>query len=506
MNRKRQTIRLHPVDNVVVALVQLPVGSRIPEEDLVITEPIEVGHKVACQKILEGMPVKKYGQIIGFASRDINAGQHVHTHNLSVNDFNRDYDFAIDIKPTELLPEASQASFLGIIRADGRIATRNYIGILPTVMCAASVADKIARYFNEDVLRNYPNIDGVVSFAHSTGCGNPGLGLQFLQRVLAGYALHPNFFATIIIGLGCEDNSIDSLIANTMLQESPHLKTLTIQHIGGTDKTVRAGIEMILDWLPQANSAKRTAVSASHLILGLECGGSDAFSGITANPALGVAADLIVKNGGTAVLSETPEIFGAEHLLIRRAANIEVANKIVEAIKWWKKYAAKNNAEINNNPSPGNKKGGISTIAEKSLGAVMKGGSSNLVDFCEYAEPIKGPGLVFMDATSHDTISVTAKVAGGANIVCFTTGRGTPVGNKPVPVLKLASNTPTYHRLIEDFDLNCGVVVDEERTLEEIGHRIFDLILATASGRKTQSEIHGFGDLEFAPWQIGAML
>ena len=506
MQNQRQVIRLHPADNVVVAVVELPVGTVVQSEELVIQEAIPVGHKAATQPIPVGEPLRKYGQIIGFATNHIQAGQHVHTHNTAVKDFSRDYAFGVDVRPTTYVAATERATFQGIVRPDGRVATRNYIGILPTVMCSASVAQKIAEHFRGDILAKYPNIDGVVALAHSTGCGNPGLGFTFLQRAMAGYARHPNFGGVVILGLGCEDNSIESLLNNMSLEASNQLRTLIIQEAGGTLHTVREGIEMIEEMLPQLNRVERTTVSTCHLIVGLECGGSDAYSGITANPALGVAADLIVRHGGTAVFGETPEIYGAEHLLTRRAINQEVGNKLLEAIRWWEKYTAVNNAEMNNNPSPGNKAGGLTTILEKSLGAVAKAGSTNLVEVCGFAEPIRGPGLVFMDAAAFDTISITGKVAGGANLVCFTTGRGTPVGGKPVPVIKLASNTPMYNRLSDDMDLNCGVILDGEATVEEIGQRIFELILATASGQRTRSEIHGFGDLEFAPWQVGAML
>jgi altronate hydrolase len=500
------TIRLHPADNLVTAISDLPAGTEIPTEGIIVRQSVPAGHKVATEPVRRGEPLRKYGQIIGFAAENIQTGEVIHTHNVEVKDFAREYAFGADARETEYVSETDRATFQGIVRTDGQVATRNYLGILPTVMCSASVSRKIADHFNDAILANYPNVDGVVALVHSTGCGNPGLGFTFLQRAIAGYARHPNFWGVIIVGLGCEDNQIDSLMTNMSLESGDRLRTLSIQDIGGTNRGIRAGIEMVDEMLPKANNVERTTVSASHLVLGLECGGSDAYSGITANPALGVATDLIVRHGGTAVSSETPEIYGAEHLLTRRAISREVGRKLIDSIKWWEEYTAINGAEINNNPSPGNKAGGLTTILEKSLGAVAKGGSTNLVEVYSFAERITISGFVFMDTTSHDLVSITGKVAGGANIVCFTTGRGTPVGGKPVPVIKLATNTPMYEHLNDDMDLNCGVIMDGHATVEEVGRQIFDLILATASGQQSRSEAHGFGDLEFAPWQVGAML
>jgi altronate hydrolase len=505
-DEKITTIRLHAEDNLVVAANEIEAGTDVISENVCAVDKIPAGHKIASEFIPTGKPLKKYNQIIGFASQDILPGEHIHIHNVKIENIDHEYAFSVDCRPTNYVKESDRQSFEGIVRPDGRVATRNYIGILPTVMCSAQVSRRIAEQFGDEIMSKYPNVDGVIGLVHSTGCGNPGLGLTFLQRTIAGYSRHPNFGGVLIVGLGCEDNHIEEVLDKTGLTQSEFLKTLSIQDTGGSIKTVMMGKDIIADMLPKLDKVERTTVTAANLSIGLECGGSDAYSGITANPALGYAADMIVKNGGTVILSETPEIYGAEHLLIKRAISEDVGRKIIESINWWKEYTRKNDAELSNNPSPGNLEGGITTIYEKSLGAVAKAGSSNLVEVYKYAESITKAGFVFMDTTSHDIASVTGKVAGGANVVCFTTGRGTPVGGKPVPIIKLATNTLMFTNQSDDMDINCGEILDGRITLEEMGNKIFKLILETASGKKTKSEIHNFGDLEFSPWQIGAVL
>jgi altronate hydrolase len=425
-----------------------------------------------------------------------------------MGEFSRDYAFGEEKRITTVLPEAERATFKGIIRENGGVATRNYIGVLATVSCSASVVHYIADSISSDMLEKYPNVDGIVPLGHGGGCGmrSTGNGFEFLQRTLAGYARHPNFAGIVIVGLGCEVNQVDSLMENTALELGPNLLSMNIQDAGGTTATVNRGVDAIGKMLPKANDVRRQSVSASHIVLGLECGGSDAYSGISANPALGAAVDLLVKNGGTAILSETTEIYGAEHLLTRRAVTKEVGEKLVQRIKWWEEYTSLLGGEINNNPTPGNKAGGLTTILEKSLGASAKCGSTNLVEVYGFAEPVLAKGLVFMDTPGYDVVSITGMVAGGANVVCFTTGRGTVCGFKPTPTIKLASNTEMYNSLQDDIDVNCGKVVDGEATIEEMGEIIFNSILETASGRKTRSEFHGFGDNEFVPWQIGPVV
>ncbi|HLJ65292.1 MAG TPA: UxaA family hydrolase, partial [Stellaceae bacterium] len=444
----------------------------------------------------------------GFATSAIEPGQHVHTHNLAMGDFARDYAFGTDSRPTTLLPQSRRATFHGIVREDGRVATRNYLGILTTVNCSATTARLVANEFRGPALAEFPNIDGVVALGHGTGCGmaSEGEAMDLLRRTLGGYARHPNFAGVLILGLGCEANQIGGLLKDAGLELGPRLQAMTIQETGGTAKTVREGVARLRAMLPAANDVARTPVAARHLTLALQCGGSDGYSGITANPALGAAVDLLVRHGGTAVLSETPEIYGAEHLLTRRARTKEVGEKLIQRIRWWEDYTARTGNEMNNNPSPGNKAGGLTTILEKSLGAVAKGGSSDLVEVYRYAEAITAQGFVFMDTPGYDPVSATGQVAGGANIICFTTGRGSVFGCKPAPSLKLATNTPLYRHMIDDMDINCGPIIDGEASVEDMGERIFDLILATASGQRTKSEALGMGEEEFAPWQLGAVM
>jgi len=505
--KKPATLTLNQEDNVSVALIDLAPGDTIGNEVVVRGNSVPTGHKVATRRINTEEPVKKYGQIIGFASTAIEPGDHVHTHNLKMADFSRDHAIGVDARPVRMMPEEDRASFQGIVRNDGRVGTRNYIGVLPTVNCSASVARFIADSFTREIMTGFANVDGVLSLTHGTGCGmSEGEGFFLLQRALAGYARNPNFAAVLLLGLGCEVNLTSSLIENMDLKEGSMFQVMNIQGSGGTENTVRSGIAAIDKMLAKADSVKRVPVKASHITLGLECGGSDAFSGISANPALGAAVDLLVSHGGTAILSETPEIYGAEHLLTRKAVSREVGEKLIDRIQWWESYTSRLGGEINNNPSPGNKAGGLTTILEKSLGASAKGGTTNLVEVYAYAEQVSAKGLVFMDTPGYDAASVTGMVAGGANMLCFTTGRGTVCGFKPVPTIKLASNTEMYRSLMDDMDVNCGKLIDGKATVEEMGKEIFRLILETASGKKTKSELLGFGDNEFVPWQMGPVM
>ncbi len=467
-----------------------------------------MGHKIAVKRIEANAPVRKYGQVIGAAMHAIEAGEHVHTHNLGMAHLLSNYSIGGESRPTDRVSQENQANFLGYVRPGGQIATRNYIGVLATVGCSASVARLITDAFTKDDLRKYPNVDGVVTVVHGLGCGMnlQGEGLTYLQRTLAGFTKNPNFAGLLIVGLGCETNNLDCLLDNTDIITGPMLQTLNIQDAGGSKQTIARGMEIVREMLGEADKAKRRPVPASSLLLGLECGGSDGYSGITANPALGAAADLVVRNGGTVILSETPEIYGAEHLLLARAASPKVGKKLLEKIEWWREYVARNQGEMNNNPSPGNKAGGLTTILEKSLGAVAKAGSTDLMEVYDFAEPVTAKGMVFMDTPGYDLISITGMIAGGANMICFTTGRGSVLGSKPAPTIKLASNTQIYQRLSEDMDIECGSIVDGKVTIKEMGQAIFDTILQTASGRKTKSEIMGLGDCEFVPWPLGAIM
>jgi altronate hydrolase len=503
---KLRVIRLSEDDNVVVAVDAIPASSAAA--DVIARERIPRGHKMAVMPILADAPVRKYGQIIGFAARAIAPGEWVHEHNVTLREFARDFRTSEGARNDEVLPPELRATFEGYVRPDGGTGTRNYVGILTSVNCSATVAKLIAEAVNRSgVLDDYPQIDGVVSFVHGTGCGMASKGEQWdvLRRTQWGYATHPNLGAALMVGLGCETFQIDRMKQEYGLVEGDHFQTMTIQATGGTRKTVAEGVERIKAMLPIAARAKRETRPASEITLALQCGGSDGYSGITANPALGAAVDLLAKHGGTGVLAETPEIYGAEHLLTRRAVNPAVGEKLIERIRWWEDYTSRNAGEMNNNPSPGNKAGGLTTILEKSLGAAAKGGTTTLRAVYEYAEPVKEKGFVFMDTPGFDPVGATGQVAGGCNVMCFTTGRGSAFGCKPTPSIKLATNSQVFENMIDDMDINCGDILDGV-SVESKGEEIFNKVLAVASGERTKSEDLGYGDLEFVPWQIGAVM
>jgi altronate hydrolase len=501
-----RTLRLSPEDNIVVAVDQVAQGVMVA--GVTASERIPRGHKMAIAAIHEDEPVKKFGQIIGFAAKPIAPGDWVHEHNVTLREFTRDYRFAEAARNDEILPPELRATFEGYVRPNGKVGTRNYIGILTSVNCSATVAKFIAEAVNRsDLLEDYPEIDGVAAFVHGTGCGMAayGEGFDLLRRTQWGYATHPNLGGALMVGLGCEVFQIDRMKDEYNLVEGDQFQTMTIQATGGTKKTVAEGIERVKAMLPIAARARRETRPASDVVLALQCGGSDGYSGITANTALGAAVDLVVKHGGTGVLAETPEIYGAEHLLTRRAVNRAVGEKLAERIRWWEDYTKRNGGEMNNNPTPGNKAGGLTTILEKSLGAAAKGGSTTLRAVYEYAEPVKEKGFVFMDTPGYDPVGATGQVAGGCNVMCFTTGRGSAFGCKPTPSIKLATNTDIFHRMSDDMDINCGDVLDGV-SIEDKGREIFDRVLAVASGERTKSENLGYGDLEFVPWQVGAVM
>lgn len=503
-------LRLHPDDAVAVAREDLPAGQEVVLDGsvLVLRDDVPAGHKVALRDVPVGGAVRKYGSLIGLATAPLVSGDHVHVHNLGMAEIERDYAFGTDAVVPEVLPLEQRATFQGIVRSDGRVGTRNYIGVLTSVNCSAQAAKRIAAAFSApDALDAYPNVDGVVALTHGTGCGmaSAGEGFTLLRRVLTGYARHPNFGALLVVGLGCEVNQVAALTLDLDLPPDVPVIAMGIQDLGGSLATVRQGVAHIRELLPQVDAVQRQPVPVSELVLGLNCGGSDGWSGITANPALGGAVDLLVRHGGTAVLGETPEVYGAEHLLTRRATSEQVGRRLLERIAWWERYTADNGGDMDNNPSPGNKAGGITTILEKSLGAVAKGGTTALTAVYEYAERVTGRGFTFMDTPGYDPVSVTGIVAGGAQVMCFTTGRGSVLGSKPAPTLKLATNSDVYRRMTDDMDLDCGVVLDGV-SVQEQGRAVFDLVLATASGQRTRSEELGFGDEEFQPWQLGAVM
>lgn len=498
-------LHLHPNDNVLVAKTALALGQDIPELGVRTRAQVPAGHKIAARRIAEGEQVKKYDTVIGVATRDLEAGDYVHSHNLQLVDYYRDPAFGADVRPVDYVPEAQRATFQGFVRPGGGVGTRNFIGILSSVNCSATVIKRIAAHFTPERLAAFPHVDGVAAFAQTSGCGmsSPSEHFDVLRRTLAGYARHPNLAGVLIVGLGCERNQVDALVDSQGLQEGQLLRTLVMQDVGGTRATIAAGIAAIEEMLPTANQARRSTVSASHLKIGLECGGSDGFSGITANPGLGAAMDILVRHGGTAILSETPEIHGVEFMLTRRAISPEVGQKLLDRLAWWERYAAGQNAQFNGVVGHGNQAGGLANIFEKSLGSAMKGGTTPLRAVYEYAEPITEHGFVFMDSPGYDPVASTGQIASGAQLICFTTGRGSMFGSKPAPTIKLASNTPMYTRLEEDMDINCGVVIDGTMTVPELGQQIFEQILHHASGEATKSEALGLGDHEFVPWHLG---
>ncbi len=497
-------IRLDPDDNVVTATRALEAGVEVADGKRT-AQLIPSGHKVAIRAIPKGEQIRKYAQMIGVASDHIAPGEHVHTHNCDFVPTDQNYEFGTDQRP---VAPAVGDTFKGFKRANGDVGTRNYIAIVTSVNCSATAARRIADHFTPERLADYPNVDGVCAFVHGTGCGMAGVGDGFeaLQRVLWGYARHPNLGGVLLVGLGCEMMQIDWLLEAYGLKQSDTFQVMNIQGVAGLQKTINAGIAKVEAMLPIANQAQREDCPASALKVALQCGGSDAWSGVTANPALGYACDLLAAQGGTGVLAETPEIYGAEHLLTRRAVSTKVGERLIGLIEWWKDYTERNRGSMDNNPSPGNKKGGLTTILEKSLGAAAKGGTSPLTGVYKYAEPVTEPGFTFMDSPGYDPASVTGQIAGGCNLVVFTTGRGSAFGSKPAPTIKVATNSEMYARMTDDMDVNAGDMLTAGVTLEEKGREIYELILKVASGEASKSEAQGLGDFEFVPWQIGAVM
>lgn len=508
----RSALLLHSLDNVAIALSDLHSKEVIqiqgkPSQTIELMNPIPRMHKIALNHIAQGQPILRYGQPIGFASESIQAGEHIHSHNCVMGEFDKDYGFCSRAASNPLPNTAPKMTFKGYQRENGLVGTRNYVGILTSVNCSATVAKHIAAHFSKDTLAAYPNIDGVIALTHSTGCGMRGddEGYATLQRTFEGYLHHPNFAAVLFIGLGCETMQVEKVMQDAQIV-GPRLTTFTIQEMGGTRKAIEHGIDQVNQILSFANEQHRVDCPISELSLAVQCGGSDGFSGITANPALGVAADLLIQHGGTVIYSETPEIYGAEHLLTQRAQTPEVAKKLLQRIRWWEDYTRQHGFELDNNPSPGNKAGGLTTIIEKSLGAQAKSGSSPLMEVVLYGERPSCKGLIFMDSPGYDPVSVTGQVASGANIICFTTGRGSAFGFKPVPSIKLASNSEMYAHMEEDMDIDCGTLILGSDSMASKGREILTKIIATASGEPSKSEALGYGDAEFSPWKIGAVM
>jgi altronate hydrolase len=510
-----KAILLREGDDVAVAKERLPAGTVLLDGEQAVTLATEVnpGHKIARNAVRAGQPLRKYGQVIGYTTEDVRPGDWVHTHNLHVGPLHLEYEFGTEVRSVER--PAEERTFSGYRRADGRVGTRNTVAILSSVNCSADTVQMLARRLREQALPDFPGVDAVVAVTHKSGCAHVSGGAEhrLLQRTLAGFADHPNVAAYMFIGLGCETNNPVELARNQGLISADDLAhprpelppIISIQDCGGVRKTVERGMEIGLKLLRRASEARRTPVSISELVVGTNCGGSDGNSLITANPALGVAGDELVRHGGTWLIAETPETYGAEHLLTKRAVSREVGEKLVALMRWWEDYTAKLGGEIDNNPAPGNKAGGLTTIYEKSLGAVMKGGTSPLQAVYNYAERIRDRGFCFMDTPGLDPVSVTGLVAGGCNLVAFTTGRGSCLGFKPAPSLKIATSTRLYRHMEEDMDLDAGVILDGV-PVRDVGLQIFEELIAIAGGKQTKSEQQGLGDETFAPWVLGPVL
>jgi altronate dehydratase len=505
-------VHLRILDDVAIARSFLHPGTVIqltlplPESSLILRSAISAGHKLALRAVRAGQPVRRYGQVIGFATQDIQPGDLVHTHNLGVQNYERASQAGVDAIPVEIIPADQRWTFLGYPRSDGRAGTRNFIAVIASVNCSAHVCREIAHLFTPEILRSYPHVDGVIALTHSYGCATR-IGSQdyrLLQRTLGGMARHPNVGAAIFVSLGCESNPPADLIQNAGLDAS-RLPVLVIQDVGGVQKTIRSGIAAVEALLPQVNAVQRTPQPLSNLMLALQCGGSDAWSGVTANPLLGHVSDEIVRQGGAVVLAETTEIYGAEHLLVRRAASPLIADHLLEKVRWWEQHALQHGASIDNNRSLGNAAGGLTTIYEKSLGAIAKAGSTPLTGVYDYAEPVATPGFAFMDSPGYDPVSVTGQVAGGCNLVLFTTGRGSAFGFKPAPSIKVSTTTQLYEHMMDDMDFNAGMILDGV-PIETASGQFLDLVLAVASGKPSKSEAQGIGEAEFAPWHLGSLL
>ncbi|WP_322041265.1 altronate dehydratase family protein [Burkholderia diffusa] len=498
-------IRLDPKDNVVVARIDVPPGTTVVSKGIVTLQQVPAGHKVATRDIRRGEAILKYNTTIGFASEDIPAGTWMHSHNISFGELAKDYRHGEDYVATVLVPEAERVRFMGYIRPDGRVATRNYVGVFALSHRGASVARKIASFFDAGEMATFPCVDGVAPFTHEHGAGMElsGEPMQLLRRTIGGYVSHPNTAAALIITADGEDNDADALFADQQLTVGDLLQILDIGEAGGTRAAISRGIEIVRAMLPIADRVEREPVSVEHIKVGLQCGGSDGFSGLSANPALGVAMEILIRNGGTAILSETSEIYGVEHTLTARARTPEVGKHLVARIDWWLKYNEGRDTQINGQVSPGNNAGGLANVLEKSLGGAKKGGNAPLMEVYEYGEQVIQHGLVFMDTPGYDPVSATGQIAGGANLICFTTGRGSCFGSVPAPTIKLASNTPMFARMEADMDINCGTVIDGEATMAEMGVAIFEQIVRHASGEPTKSEALGVGANEFVPWPLG---
>ncbi|MEO0399464.1 MAG: altronate dehydratase family protein [Pseudomonadota bacterium] len=494
--------QISPKDNVAVAVKAVEPGDALPGGAGTVLDAAGPGHKIALRDIAVGEPVFKIGVAIGVATQAIPTGGHVHSHNLEMLSHEAMRSAKYDVEAVKRDGDWSHRTFQGYRRASGKVGTRNYIGVLPTVNCSATVARMIADRFRDIAQTPDAGVDGVMALTHGGGCSVSAFedGYALLQRTLAGYARHPNFAGILVVGLGCENNTIHHLREEYGLDADDNVQFMNIQDTGGTVKTVDAGAKIVEAMIADARSAVREELPISHLTMALQCGGSDGFSAISANPALGVASDLLVAAGGSSILAETSEIYGAHHLLKARAVRPVLATAIDDLIEWWVEYTGKFGGTVDKNPTTGNKAGGLTTIIEKSLGSTSKGGHAPLSDVIQYAAPVKTAGLTFMDSPGNDPVSITGQVASGANIVCFTTGRGSVFGGKPAPSIKLATNSILYENMSDDMDINCGQVVDGAKSVEEMGAEILEEVIAVASGKPSKSEALGFGHEEIVPW------
>jgi altronate hydrolase len=502
-------IRLGAQDNVVVARLRLPAGTNIQAENLTVTSDVPPGHKVAARPIKGGEPILKGNALIGLAAKDTPAGTHLTSQDIQfvMPDQQDGPRWEGQSRPVDLLPLEKRATFQGIVRANGDVATRNFIGVFVVGNCGATTARKAADYFDEERLAAFHNIDGVVPFVHEIGCGMEMTGepMDLLRRTISGFIRNPNIASAVVIALGCERNNLKAFLEQEKLEVGAKLRTITIQEVGGIMNAVEEAKRIVHEMLPEANAVKRVSVSAEHLRVGLQSGGADAFSELSANPALGVAVDLLVQNGGTAILSDTPELIGVKNDLVARAVSCDVSAKFVSRLEWWRQYNSGKDTQLHGRVSRANEAAGIANILEKSLSSIKKGGTSPLTGAFRYAERVTQKGLVFMDTPAYEPVSVTGQIAGGANLIAFTTGLGSSFGSLPAPTMKLASNTTLYRKMEDDMDMNCGTVIDGEASTEEMGGMIFAQMLRHASGEKTKSELAGMGENEFVPWPIGVL-
>jgi altronate hydrolase len=489
-------LKLHPSDNVAVAPTSLKAGTQVSVDGCSILLPHAVpgGHKIALVELPVGAQVVKYGHSIGKATQSVQRGGWVHSHNLTTN-LSGVIGYQYEPEAGSRQTGATGRTFDGYLRANGGVGTRNEVWILPTVGCVNHSAERIVRACREKV---GSRIDGVFHFAHPYGCSQSGTDLENTRLVLAGLMRHPNAGGALVLGLGCEENQVESQIETAGDLERRRLRYFKAQDV---DDEVERGVNAVLELVGVMEHDHRTECSVSDLIVGLECGGSDALSGITANPLVGRVADLVAAEGGGAILSEVPEMFGAEQTLMNRAVNDDVFSDIERLINDFKGYFTGQGRPIYENPSPGNLEGGLTTLEEKSLGAIKKGGGAPVGEVLRYGDSKKITGLSLLETPGNDGVSTTAMVAAGATAILFTTGRGTPLGS-PVPTLKISTNTALYERKPRWIDFNAGALADGSAEMDDLAAGLFDLLLDVVSGRqKTNNERYDYRDI--AIWKTG---